>query len=80
MIGKADRWQANSFVACPLFELIRDDHMLKAVEFWISPPMLQVVKQRQLKALHGKISFVLVIGGFANDSLIRTEIEDNAIE
>jgi transposase len=32
MIGKQDRWQEDLFVACPLSELIPDDHVLKRVD------------------------------------------------
>lgn len=32
MIGKQDRWQEELFVACPLSELIPDDHVLKRVD------------------------------------------------
>jgi len=32
MIGKQDRWQEDLFVACPLRDLIPDDHVLKRVD------------------------------------------------
>lgn len=32
MIGKQDRWQEDIFVACPLRDLIPDDHVLKRVD------------------------------------------------
>jgi len=32
MIGKKDRWQEDLFVACPLRDLIPDDHILKQVD------------------------------------------------
>jgi transposase len=32
MIGKQDRWQEDLFVACPLRDLIPDDHILKRVD------------------------------------------------
>ena len=32
MIGKQDRWQEDLFVACPLSELVPDDHVLKRVD------------------------------------------------
>ena len=32
MIGKQDRWQEDLFVACPLRDLIPDDHVLKGVD------------------------------------------------
>lgn len=32
MIGNQDRWQEDLFVACPLRELIPDDHVLKRVD------------------------------------------------
>jgi len=32
MVGKQDRWQEDIFVACPLRDLIPDDHILKRVD------------------------------------------------
>ena len=32
MIGSQDRWQEDLFVACPLRDLIPDDHILKQVD------------------------------------------------
>jgi hypothetical protein len=32
MLGDQDRWQEDIFVACPLRDLIPDDHILKQVD------------------------------------------------
>ena len=32
MMGRQDRWQEDLFVACPLRDLIPDDHVLKRVD------------------------------------------------
>ena len=32
MVGNQDRWREDIFVACPLRDLVPDDHILKRVD------------------------------------------------
>lgn len=70
MIGKQDRWQEDLFVACPLSELVPDDHVLKRVDkvldlSWLREEVRELYSETQGRpSIDPEAAVRLMLAGF----------------
>lgn len=70
MIGRQDRWQEDLFVACPLRDLIPDDHILKQVDgvldlSWLRPEVRTLYDESQGRpSIDPEAAVRLMLAGF----------------
>ena len=70
MIGKQDRWQEELFIACPLSELVPEDHVLKRVDkvldlSWLREEVRELYSETQGRpSIDPEAAVRLMLAGF----------------
>ena len=56
MVGNQDRWRENTFIACPLRDLVPDDHLLGRVdrEVPVTQQTIPDARRGQGRGEHGR--------------------------